>query len=279
MARRNQSKTARENTGLDARLSDYTLGLRASTTPGKSHGRAGNWPIYAAAASSALAMATNASASIIYFGQGDNYHNTHTANLPVPQILASKYLASNGGNPFAGVLPLEQGGPQIGLFASASASFGEVGLRSGGTGKLHIFVSAQNGSFAKKFGSGTLIGPAQSSAFRAAVEIARFGSTGGQLGNFSAGKTGFAGLAVTDGSHNVTEYGWIRLEVSNGQNGFPDELQLIDWAFDTSGAPIAAGEEATATPEPGTMALGLLASGALGVAALRRRRLKLAAAI
>ena len=58
-------------------------------------------------------------------------------------------------------------------------------------------------------------------------------------------------------------YGWVRVDVNNAAK----TLLIKDWAYNaTSGASIVAGQ----VPEPGT--LGMLAAGAAGVFALRRRR-------
>ena len=60
-------------------------------------------------------------------------------------------------------------------------------------------------------------------------------------------------------------FGWIRLRVDDlDTNTYPDRVTVVDWAFDDSGAPIPAG-----VPEPSC--LGLLAAGAAGIAAMRRR--------
>jgi hypothetical protein len=48
------------------------------------------------------------------------------------------------------------------------------------------------------------------------------------------------------------------------------DVTLIDWAYDTSGAQIPAGD--TGTPEPSTLALSGLAALALGAKGLRRWR-------
>lgn len=61
----------------------------------------------------------------------------------------------------------------------------------------------------------------------------------------------------------VNHYGWIRVDVDNAAGTF----LIKDWAYESvPGAGITAG----AIPEPST--LGLLAAGALGVSALRRRK-------
>ena len=60
--------SGREGSPLARRLSDYTAVTRVSAVAKTLYRRTGNWPIYAAATGSALAMATGASASIITSG-------------------------------------------------------------------------------------------------------------------------------------------------------------------------------------------------------------------
>lgn len=78
---------------------------------------------------------------------------------------------------------------------------------------------------------------------------------------FNTASDAFIGLYFPDGPN--FHYGWIRVGVNNAAGTF----LIKDWAYeDQPGVGIRAGQ----IPEPG--ALGLLACGALGVAALRRRR-------
>jgi len=72
----------------------------------------------------------------------------------------------------------------------------------------------------------------------------------------------------TGGRLPQTMYGWAQLEVSFDPNG--PEVTLVDWAYDTSGAEIPAGD--TGTPEPSTFALTGLAALALGARGLRAWR-------
>ncbi|TWT77115.1 PEP-CTERM motif protein [Posidoniimonas polymericola] len=78
---------------------------------------------------------------------------------------------------------------------------------------------------------------------------------------FNNATDAYIGLSFPSGPD--TYYGWIRVTIDNAAGTFV----VNDWAYNTvSGAGIAAGQ----TPEPGT--LGLLAAGAAGLAAARRRR-------
>jgi hypothetical protein len=108
-----------------------------------------------------------------------------------------------------------------------------------------------------------------------------------QLGAFNLAQPGFAGIEFDTGalpssasSNNPAKfhYGWIELEY----DGIPDPTSItaIDWAYNSVvGQAITAGETSepsdpvnTTTPEPGTAALSLLAMGAAGVLAWRRKK-------
>jgi len=73
------------------------------------------------------------------------------------------------------------------------------------------------------------------------------------------------GLSFPIGANDLahTHYGWVRVTINNAAGTFV----INDWAYNTvAGESIRAGE----VPEPTT--LGLLAAGAAGVAAMRRRQ-------
>jgi len=80
----------------------------------------------------------------------------------------------------------------------------------------------------------------------------------------------YMGLRFTSGLTNY--FAWLNVKVVWTTDAFGLDTvttTFIDWAYDTTGAPIKAGDTG-ATPEPSTFAL--LATGAIGLAVLRRRR-------
>jgi len=125
----------------------------------------------------------------------------------------------------------------------------------------------------KALGTGFLIGPS--------LAVSNFGVTppfgneshpghnqavftygGGASGGLHSG-TQYVGFKFLLGSQ--TDYGWASITISS------HNITFNNWAYETSGAAIAAG----AVPEPANAAagLGLLALGAAGVSAYKRRRL------
>lgn len=88
---------------------------------------------------------------------------------------------------------------------------------------------------------------------------------GGNYG-FAADSPFILGVRFKDGSD--THYGWIRLLIESGSEGFPVSVKAVDWAWnDVAGAltHIAPVPEASST-------LALLAAGGTGLAAWRLRR-------
>ena len=129
---------------------------------------------------------------------------------------------------------------------------------------------------------GQAIGPggvfSASAAGRLRINVVNVSGPNGTLGHFPLGATGIAGFQLANG-----DYGWIRLKLTdlglnqpfstvlggsplgNGQ-GYADKVTVVDWAYENSGAAIKAGD----VPEPS--ALALLAAGAVGIGAFRRRK-------
>jgi len=90
------------------------------------------------------------------------------------------------------------------------------------------------------------------------------GNGGGGDFNGATAYMGFRFLGDTGAGGD--QYGWalIRGDIT----GSDIRLNILEWAFDDSGAAIQVG----AIPEPGTNLLALLSLGAVGLVAFRRRR-------
>lgn len=117
--------------------------------------------------------------------------------------------------------------------------------------------------------------------------LVRLATTAGTAPYFARSDVAFGADGLFGFQLGGGNYGWIRLRIDdialnqnfkdlfNGalQNGvgFADKVTAIDWAYEDSGATIAAGATgATGVPAPASLAL--LAAGAVGVGAFRRRK-------
>ena len=111
-------------------------------------------------------------------------------------------------------------------------------------------------------------------------QYANSSGTSGTDGDWKAGDTGYLGLEITSGG--TTLYGWAHVTLNSlppaptvppagteavGTNATTGYFTLLGYAYDDSGASIAAG----AVPEPKST-VALLVAGAAGAAALHRRR-------
>ena len=255
MAKTDFRSTTQESSQLNARLCDYSAITRISAKAKALYRRTGSWPIYAAATGSALAMATGANASLITSG-----------------IVSRDFPGNASVNP---------GGPytQLGLIPGLSIKI--HALASGSAVHLQLQASHENIFFsqfsasAKNFRLGSPLAPGASpSSGVGHTENVQFFS-GGAYGNFLPGKPGFVGFSFSTG-HGNTDYGWIALEFTDNA-GIPYDLKALAFGVDTNpgqtpGTLLAGQINGGFIPEPGTLSLAILASGAAGVMALRRRR-------
>jgi hypothetical protein len=211
-----------------------------------------NWQVYAAAAGAAVAMATNAQAGVVYGTVG----KTVTISGASSRKQGTFQLPIHGG--------MGHVTENIALGHSASTGYAKI------TGAIQFAtVNGKNGSgarSAKDFAQSALVGPLIPVTGGGATFLAKHFSNGTVVGQFQGVRTGFLGFNTVFG-----DYGWLRIKVSDtGSPGFANSINVIDYAYDTTGASIPAGL-GSPTPEPGTTALSLLALGAAGILAYRRR--------
>jgi hypothetical protein len=244
----NKKKTAGR---LKSQLEDYSAAAKAGATKATLRQRMGNWPVYAAATGSALAMTTSASAGIIYSGRpaiitstGTHHHASTTVNLQSLSI--HLYIFQDLSHAHA-----------PGLVARASAKpLGGANLG----GMKNLVSGAVISSRASGFTSGQGV--------MKSIHATDHGVS--SFGNWAAGVPGFEGFRFA-AAHGQTDYGWAELEYGIEGDGIQDSVTLLGLAYDDTGGSITAGEMAP-TPEPGTAGMMLLALGAAGVTALRKRK-------
>lgn len=233
----------------------------ASQAVSRTGSRSRNWLLYTTAVGSALAMATDAGAQIIHPGG---------TPLTLP--------AGQGGTNSAPLFSV--GGNRFNLAGADFTSFGVVGLEA--FGKVGVLVNLSSG--VQKLSSNAVIS-SKAGRFAGSFHPLKLVNGSYSRGSFSAGQPRFAGIEFNTGAqptsssaNNPTKihYGWVELVYE----GIPDptSIKAIDLAYNSvAGQAICAGDgtaclQETGTPEPGTAALALLALGAAGVLAWRRKK-------
>jgi hypothetical protein len=265
---------------LDGRLNAYFATLRTSPLRDALKRSVENWHVYAAVTGSAVAMATNASAGVIYSGllnitaavgsvqTGAHYQsvsrniqlkNSHGASIGVGfdiEAFQANSIDSAGQHFRFGAADIHASEVDF-LLSNDQIKRLSSGARISGGGHT---VNRDNGFVAPT----------------SAKFVAQRQSTSGRRGTFGWSKaTGFAGFVFSTTADHQRDFGWVRLQYTVGTNDLINSLTVIDWGYQNSGAAITAGNEGNGTPvvpEPSTGALALLAAGAAGVTALRRHR-------
>jgi hypothetical protein len=261
---------------LDASLEAYAAAAQTAADSRSWSERLGSWPVYAAAAGSALALGTSAAASIIYSGIQNVIVSVTATNIgyryDTDYITVGAFSAYPYFRAFHSNFPSVRVGG-VGVTASCICGTQFFG------GPYNLSVSnfpLKNLAFGQTISDGLVAGSTQLNsrgflAFRyelnsctpsdptciapPPIDLQPFGASN---------DTGIAGFKTFAGN-----FGWIRLKW-NASNGFPNSITIVDWAIEDSGAPILAG--ADGIPEPGTMSMTLLAAGAAGILAWRKRK-------
>lgn len=163
-------------------------------------------------------------------------------------------------------------------FQLAASAFGNISLRSfgfNGFGLVRLPAdNFLNNAAARNLAPGfeqLPIGPGLSTPYLFGTSGSRIivsadaVNTNSAIG-FSAGGDNYIGFQFNSSS---PLYGWARIEIDLGNAGVGDEtLTIAEWAYEDSGGDILVG----AVPEPSSFAL--MAAGAAGVLAWKRRRRK-----
>jgi hypothetical protein len=208
----------------------------------------------AAAAAAVATQARTAQAAIVYSG---------LQNINVPNSMAGIYV--NLVTKTTGSSKSTLADWDINPYVSASS--GRFRIYDNSTTKFVDGGSAAGEDTAARLAGGDPIGSSQTYTFESSPLLA---TPDGQ-GPWAAASSGdFLGIQFTEatvhGGNPV--FGWIRM--TKGENtpatGEPSGINIVDWAYDDSGAQIAAG---AGVPEPSSLAL--LAAGAVGLMARRGR--------
>ena len=224
--------------------------------------RLADWRLFAAAAGATVAATTTADASIIYVQPS----SPETVTLP-----------ATPGAPAAADLEFPVDGVSCTLYARQF----HVGGSQGGVALVHgPYFSYRSGpglsfiqgkSAANNFAPGNPVTGANKGTFVEMRLDYAVGSHSLRRDAFPLNQTAFAGFQLP--ASKGGGMGWMRFEVLDRNNdGFPDGVEVIDWAYNDAGGGISAGQTTNAVPEPGTKALALLALGSAGVLAWRKRR-------
>ena len=228
---------------LDSQLTDYSAAAQAVVAADKATERApSRLAVYTGAAGAALASAVSTEAAIQY--------TPANITMNVGHNQTNITMGGGGGWRFwwAG------GGTNTGLIQT----IGGVHATTGAANELKNFSAGQTIST----GAGNWTG-ANGYLFNDPDNTAPAAAGKGLFWN---GNTGYVGVRFNPGAGN--RYGWIQVD-----SIAPDfsQYHISGYAYEDSGGTIKAGE--MPVPEPSTIALALLASGAAGVMASRRKKI------
>lgn len=230
------------------------------------------WGVYAAAAGAALATTTRADADIIYSGVLDITVTPPASSSLFVRKVSAKSISINHHRLAARAADTLHNLPGS-SFRLLSANLRGVGL---GFGASFFTTSTYGNRIAKNaliYNLGQAIHPAATNAY-AFLAFSESGIPPRRFGPISAPGSGFVGFQTSGG-----DLGWVDVKLTAGPGpiapagqDFLDQLEIISYAYnDVPGAPINAGQTPD-VPEPGSLALGLLAIGASGLIAWRKRR-------
>jgi hypothetical protein len=207
-----------------------------------------------ATAAAALAWSDKAQADIIYFSSANDPDLPRTIAPNVYGVYINPLTGSTKNGSAANRQP--GGPPFINIYALFGTTIDNI---YNNPNAFRMVTTAPNGTQVAALAAGTLVGPGSNFA-------GSFYALTGVNSPTDPG-TAFFGFEFPNPNTNQTDFGWVRLSGNS-----PSDKTVIDFAYDNTGAPIHVGALPASIPEPSTLSLGLLALGAAGVVALRRRR-------
>ncbi len=295
-------KRTRRNGNLEAGLAAYDKGLKTNDTVAHFFkDRLSNWPIYAAAAGSALALSTSAMAEIVV---DPGIHRLVGVAPGVKNFSGATATGLSGLGDVAVFLHFHS--QSLTLFQTRSAK-GTATVEVA-DGRMMLDASGGVAPLAK----GAPITSGDAAAGRRLLLKGRafstfFGNIGGTTarGKFKGFLSGsqpdagtYAGFILPNG-----DPGWLKIHVQVLGDSIPDAIEILDWAVATGGESITAGQTGslacppfcvgigpgggggtggtgggggtggtTTIPEPGSLSLSLLAMGSVAVLAWRKMR-------
>jgi hypothetical protein len=212
----------------------------------------------AAATAGVAALSGDAHAAVVYSGP---------KNLAVPQndiegLYVNMVTGATGGTAAATT------GYDLNFYQNVYDVYGlgvlvytYVGAFNTATGGA--YATAADGSVDKLATGATINGAlTYDSSALLVTAVNYYGTNYGPYGAWATGGTGYVGVQFLNEATGANNFGWVQLNIN------PTTLAttIVDWAYENTGASLQAG----IVPEP--TGVSLLAAGAVGMAAWRRRK-------
>ena len=257
-------------TALDAALDTYQQ--RAARRPGKK--TAAEIIGYTAAAGGLAFAGGDAMGAIVHntIGAGPVTVTT-TAIGPIANTTLSVDLDGAGGIDVIFRAAVGQS-----FFPPSPYDLGFVGLRPNNSADLLVGPGTDGPAIALAL-SNTLSGSGSQTAgsnywYNAQNNIFR-NRDGVQFANIAFGSTGYIGVRFDgDTGAGGKQFAWLKVCADYDTTGANHSVSfnVLEWAYDDSGAPLHVADTSNNVPTPATPLLALLGMGAMGIQGYRRRR-------
>ena len=205
---------------------------------------------YATLAGVALAAPAVSKADIVYSGP---------VNINVPSTTSGIYINLVTG--VFGTTPASAPGWDLNIWGSTSNNFWANNSAGPMDGVISNFTGGASATLVDNLPLGTIVDGSWTYSRSSGSETS--GATAFNLGS----SNNYIGFRFLNEATGQVDFGWAHFQLGATQGGQP--RTLIDFAYENTGASIPVG----AVPEPTTTALlGMMAAGALGLRAWRKRK-------